>query len=366
VAELTERAREYARGSRASSTWRVYEQRWLRFQAWCAEHGEASLPADPRTVCRFLAALAPEWRPATPEDPTSVIVAGHVLVRPGVRPDTVAAYLAAISVAHQGNEDPSEEPDGGTATSGHDVATTSLATSASAAVVANPTRHPMVRRVLAGIRRHPTVAPNRRRDALRPAHLETILATLDPETRLADARDAAIFLVGWKAALRTDDLHRLDITDLQITDEGLTVHLRRSKTDQAGTGVARGITAGDPADPLDAVAAWLRWRNCLAAHGLHTGPAWRGIDRYGRRPRATRMTTQALGRIITTRAAAAGLEGDIGGHSLRRGFATSALAGGAPERAVQHHGRWKSPASMAPYVDEADRYADTNPTRYLH
>jgi hypothetical protein len=51
---------------------------------------------------------------------------------------------------------------------------------------------------------------------------------------------------------------------------------------------------------------------------------------------------------------------------LRRGFATSALAAGANERAVQRHGRWASPASMAPYIDEANGFADTNPTRYLN
>jgi hypothetical protein len=36
---------------------------------------------------------------------------------------------------------------------------------------------------------------------------------------------------------------------------------------------------------LDAVAAWVRWRDVLGSHGSITGPAWRGIDRYGRRPR---------------------------------------------------------------------------------
>lgn len=77
------------------------------------------------------------------------------------------------------------------------------------------------------------------------------------------------------------------------------------------------------------------------------------------------MSHRSLRDAITRRAAAAGLHGDFGGHSLRRGFATSALAGGASERAVQNHGRWRSPVSMAPYVDEAARYADTNPTRAL-
>jgi integrase len=61
----------------------------------------------------------------------------------------------------------------------------------------------------------------------------------------------------------------------------------------------------------------------------------------------------------------AGQVGDFGGYSLRRGFATPALAGGATERAVQRHGRWRSPAFMNPYVDEAERFDDTNPTRFL-
>lgn len=192
-----------------------------------------------------------------------------------------------------------------------------------------------------------------------------MLAPLRPDEFLTDARDAALLLIGWKAALRTDDLARLDLTDVVVSEEGLTVHLRRSKTDQTGTGDAVGITATAPDDPLDAVRAWSRWRNRLASHGLHSGPAWRGIDRYDRRPRATRLTTRSLATIIATRAAAAGLDGDIGGHSLRRGFATSALAGGASERAVQRHGRWRSPASMAGYIDEAHRFDHTNPTHFL-
>jgi integrase len=218
--------------------------------------------------------------------------------------------------------------------------------------------------VLSGIRRHPTLAPSRRRGALRPADMAAILEGLDPDEHLADARDAALLLIGWKAALRTDDLHRLDITEIVTTDDGLLVHLRRSKTDQTGTGRTVAITATDPEDPFDAVAAWVCWRNQLAAHVFHTGPAWRAIDRYGRRPRPTRLTTKSLDAIIARRADAAGLVGEFGGHSLRRGFATSALAGGATERAVQRHGRWRSPASMSPYVDEAERFDDTNPTRF--
>ena len=343
---LAQRAEAFARGARAAATWRAYEGKWRRFIGWCAERGEPALPAAPLTVARFLTDLAPEWRPATPADPPATVVEGQVLVAEGLRPTTLEVYRTAISVAHQ--------------SAGHD----------------NPCASEAVRRVMTGIRRHRGTAPARRRSALRPTDMAHILATLDPDQSLAAARDAALLLIGWKAALRTDDLHRLDIADLRVEDPdaggggGLAVRLRRSKTDQTGQTVTVGITAtpargdGNP-DPLDAVAAWRRWHNLLRAHGLDTGPVWRGIDRYGRRPRAGRMTPQAISTVITRRAAAARLSGDYGGHSLRRGFATSALAAGASERAVQNHGRWASPTSMAPYIDEAHRYADTNPTRLL-
>jgi hypothetical protein len=32
---------------------------------------------------------------------------------------------------------------------------------------------------------------------------------------------------------------------------------------------------------------------------------------------------------------------------------------------VQRHGRWRSPASMAGYIDDAQRFDDTNPTNFL-
>jgi integrase len=120
---------------------------------------------------------------------------------------------------------------------------------------------------------------------------------------------------------------------------------------------------------LDAVAAWARWRSLLGSHGIITGPAWRGIDRYDRRPRAGGLTRNSLRLIITRRATAAGLhtqdEPGWGAHSLRRGFATEAIARGVPERDVQRHGRWKSRATMDTYINDAHTFDTTNPTRWL-
>jgi len=46
--------------------------------------------------------------------------------------------------------------------------------------------------------------------------------------------------------------------------------------------------------------------------------------------------------IVVARAAAAGLEGDFAGHSLRAGVATAAARAGRSEAAIMRHGRWKS------------------------
>jgi integrase len=376
VDELTARAETYARGARAGSTWAAYDRQWRRFEAWCVAVGERSLPADPLTVARFLAELAPVWRPATPGDPGADIVEGQVCERPGLRPGSLRGYLAAISVAHATANAP------------------------------NSTGSEAVRRTMAGIARHPGVAPVVRRAAARREDIAAILAAMSPDAQLADARDTALILIGWKAALRASDLAGMRIEDQRLTDDGLAVHLRRSKTDQTGTGATVGITStpgphrprleqidGDDPVPdthaegeeladgqagdhrqrlgtadvsLDVVTAWRRWKQLLGGHGLVTGPAWRGIDRYGRRPRSSGLTRNSIRLVILRRAGAAGIDPALwGAHSLRRGFATEAITRGVPERDVQRHGRWKSRASMDPYIEIARTFDATNPTRWL-
>jgi integrase len=345
--ELTVRAESWARGARADKTWAAYERQWARFETWCQEVGERALPADPLTVARFLADLAPRWRPAMPADLPATVVAGQVRERDGMRPGTLRGYLAAISVVHQ------------------------------TAQYENPTRSEAVRRTLAGIGRHPAVAPPRRRAAARRDPLLELLRALRPEESLADARDHALLLIGWKAALRSDDLARLQMADLHAAEQGLSVFIARSKTDQSGNGTTLGIaapasetTVGEGSEEstlLDAGAAWIRWRDLLGSHGIIEGPAWRGIDRYGRRPRAGGLHRNSIAEIIKRRATAAGLEDAElwGGHSLRRGFATEAIAAGVPERDVQRHGRWRSRTSMDPYIDAARTFDPTNPTHWL-
>ena len=82
------------------------------------------------------------------------------------------------------------------------------------------------------------------------------------------------------------------------------------------------------------------------------------------------MTDDRLGvkgarEAIQRRAAEAGVEGLISGHSLRMGSAISLAEAGATVKEVQRAGRWQEPTMPARYVREApeernpvERYKD--------
>jgi len=64
-----------------------------------------------------------------------------------------------------------------------------------------------------------------------------------------------------------------------------------------------------------------------------------------------RLHADSVARIIKRTCTLAGLDPDrYSDHSLRSGMATSAAAGGAPERAIMRQGRWTSRAMVDRYV----------------
>jgi integrase len=314
IVRLEEQARSYARDSRARSTWRAYDGDMADFRRWCAaqQPARSALPAAPDTVALYLTALAP--------------------VR---APSTLRRRMAAISVAHQ------------------------------LAGLDSPTGHPAVRAVWAGIRRTHPVAPRKVRAARTPDIAALVAPRPDvstpseaPEPGLADARDRALLLLGFAGALRRSELVALDITDVTEDNDGLRLVIRRSKTDQDGEGVLVGLPYGSHPATCP-VRAWRAW---LTRSGLTEGPAFRAVDRHGRLGPG-RLSDRAVADMIKRRAAAAGLSGRFGGHSLRAGFATESYARGVPELAVMRHGRWRSAAVMRGYVEEGALWIDNAAAR---
>ena len=90
---------------------------------------------------------------------------------------------------------------------------------------------------------------------------------------LIGARDRPPMLLGFAGAFRRSELVGLDVEDCTFGKDGLTVTLRRSKTDQDGAGRKIGIPYGSNPEtcPVRTVEAW------LAEAGAEAGPLFRSI-----------------------------------------------------------------------------------------
>ncbi len=270
---MQERAREYARASRSASTLKAYRIDWADFEAWCAGQQLAALPATPDTVAAYIAAQAGSHKAST-----------------------IQHRLSSISMRHQ--------------TAGYD----------------SPTKNELVRSVLKGIRRELGTAPAEKAPLL-ATDVRAMVAAL-PDT-LTGKRDRALLLLGFAGAFRRSELVALNVADLEFTADGIVVTIRRSKTDQEGQGRKLGIPSlpTSTACPVRAVRAWLE------ASAITEGPIFRPIG-VGSRVSATRLSGQGVGIVVKRNLPRDRDRTKFAGHSLRSGFVSSAVLGGANLRAI--------------------------------
>ena len=298
LAEIAADARDYVAASRAENTTRVYRTGWAQFTAWCDEHGVTPLPAGAETVACYVADLARVAKPAT-----------------------IDLRLAAISAAHRA--------------AGHD----------------SPTKEEPVRLVRRGVRRTLGTAQRQVRPVTVP-ELRAMVGGLDND--LAGCRDRALLLLGFAGALRRSELVGLDVADITEGTDGLTVRLRRSKTDQEGAGRTLGIPYGsNPA--TCSVRAWRAW---LELSGITEGAAFHPVDRHGHIG-ATRLSGHAVALVLKRHALRAGLDpAEVAGHSLRAGLATSAAAAGVPERVIAMQTGHKGTVMLRRYIREGSLFRE--------
>ncbi len=156
---------------------------------------------------------------------------------------------------------------------------------------------------------------------------------------LAGLRDAAMIAVASDAALRVSELAALDVDDVAKEDDGSgRLTIRVSKTDTEGDGAVLYLGARTMAR----VEAW------LDAAGITYGRLFRALHKGG--SLRDSITPRAVRTIFARRAAAAGVEGRVSGHSLRVGAAQSLAGAGASLVEMQTVGRWKAPTMPARYA----------------
>lgn len=168
-------------------------------------------------------------------------------------------------------------------------------------------------------------------------------------TDLQGRRDRAILLLGFAGAFRRSELVSLDVGDLSLDARGLTVTLRRSKTDQSGRGRRIGIPFGsNPTTcPIRAVQDW------LVASGITAGPLFPS-RRTGRR-----FPARGVADLVKRAATAIGLDpSQVAGHSLRSGFATAAAQAGKTEHAIAAQTGHRSLTILRGYVQHGSLFTD--------
>ena len=194
---------------------------------------------------------------------------------------------------------------------------------------------PVTLATLAGIRRAGKDRGRGQVNGLVWQDVERVCVYAETEGTLAGLRDAAMIRLMSDCLLRISEVVAVDIADLK--ERTLTV--RASKTDQEGTGETLYV--------CDAT------RNVLNQYreraDITRGPLFRHIRR-GDHIQPTRLNPHSARRIIKKRAADAGVEGFISGHSLRVGSAVSLAQAGATVVDMQVAGRWKSSQMPAHYA----------------
>ena len=290
---LDEAAAGFAAAAKSAATRRAYASDWRDFVGWCAGEDVAPAPAASRTLVRYFTHLAGLGRSVS----------------------TIDRRAAAIACAHR--------------TLGLDT----------------PTTREEVRAVLTGIRN--TIGQKAdKKQALTADLLVKVVRKIKPD--LAGLRDRAMILLCFGAALRRSELVALDVADLERHRRGLLVRLGRTKTDQAGKGRTVAIPDGRLKVP-DAVWAWLE------AAAIDEGPVFRGCDRNRLSP--DRLTAGQFARILKGRCAAIGLNPKlIGGHSPRRGFATTAGDAGADLRLTANHMRHAKLETTLGYMEDGELF----------
>jgi integrase len=283
---------------KSPNTVRAYKADLDCYTAWCDRNGLNPFPADAGQVANYISELAPHYKVST-----------------------ISRRLAMLTTFHelQGYE--------------------------------SPTGQKVVRTTLDGIRREkgirPHEAPAFSKDALQKAIL-----SLDEDLN-AQLRDKVLLLLGFTGAFRRGELSALNVEDLFFDEEGILIDLRKSKTDQLGSGRLKAIFyASHP--QLCPVRTTRRYLDRIYPgweDGVISNPDFntttplllrmRKGDRFGEQ----RLTDQSVNLIVMKY-----FGQRYSAHSLRASFVTVAKKNGASNSEIMAQTHHKTEAMIRRYT----------------
>jgi site-specific recombinase XerD len=276
--------------SKSTNTLRAYRSDFQHFEKFCSQYSFKSLPTDPKIVGLYLTQLSKISKFST-----------------------LKRRLASISVIHK--------------IKGFHL----------------DTKHPIIRENLIGIKRK----IGNYQKGKKPILINDLYKIIDliEKTKvnkyLLSIRDKCILLIGFSGGFRRSEIVSLEKSDLEFVSEGLKITLRKSKSDQYGQGLVKGIPyfKNKKYCPVLAAQEWLS-----STHKLNNKLLFPYSDK-----------TIAL--IVKKYLGLIGLDSkEYSAHSLRSGFATSTAASGADERSIMAMTGHKSTEMVRRYIKEANLF----------
>jgi site-specific recombinase XerD len=289
------------RSSKSDNTIRAYRSDFKDFTVFCAKNSLKSLPTDSKIVALYLTYLSSK----------------------GVKISTLKRRLASLSVIHK--------------LKGHYL----------------DTKHPIIIENLMGIKRKIGSFQQGKKPIL-INQLKSIINVIDNEKtkEIKKIRDKTLILIGFGGGFRRTELVSIDYNDVEFVPEGVKIVVRKSKTDQFGEGMAKGLPyfSNQNYCPVLHLKKWLELSN------IKSGPIFRRFSKSFKLSE-NRLTDQSVALLLKNYLNAAGIENkNYSGHSLRSGFATVSAESGADERSIMAMTGHKTTQMVRRYIKEANLF----------
>ena len=275
------------KSSKAANTLRAYKADYKDFALFCIKHGFKSMPSEAKVVSLYLTHLSKKSKFST-----------------------LKRRLASISVIHK--------------LSGHYI----------------DTKHPMITENLMGIKR----VKGTHQKAKKPIlinDLKSMVNVIDKDkNEKRRLKNRTLILVGFAGGFRRSELVEILYEDIDFVTEGAKIFVRRSKTDQSGEGMTKGIPYFSNPEycPVVSLKKWIEKSE------IKSGKIFDISDK-------------SVALIVKKYAGLAGLDSNkYSGHSLRSGFATSTAELGAEERSIMAMTGHKTTQMVRRYIQEANLF----------
>ena len=301
IKALHEETLNNLKNSKANNTIRAYKSDFRDFGGFCVKNGFKPLPTEPKIVSLYLTYLSTK----------------------DIKMSTLRRRLVSIGVIHKLKD--------------HYL----------------DTKHPMIIENLMGIKRKKGSYQKGKKPIL-INHLKLIIEEIDKDTSddkgIRKLRDKTIILLGFAGGFRRIELISIEYEDLEFVTEGVKIFIKKSKTDQFGEGMIKGLPyfTNQKYCPVWHLKKWLEISD------IKSGPIFRRFSK-GLNLGKKRLTDQSVALFLKKYLSNAGIENEnYSGHSLRSGFATVSAESGADERSIMAMTGHKTTQMVRRYIREAN------------